>query len=139
MNEEQKKNYYGSMRICAQKLTDRELNYISKLESQKVDPKKISQLRAISMKGKIWPQNMTLKIAFMEQPPLNLQRTPSTKLVDKNGNEIKYDPLQAELQNTDIISAIKRIVNERIQPLVNLQLQFVDNFKNAQILKSILF
>ena len=134
MNKEQKKNYYGSMRICAQKLTDRELNYISKLESKNVDPKKVSQLRAISMKGKIWPQNMTLKIAFIEKPPPNLQRTPSTKLYDKNGNEIKYDPLQKELENEhDLISIIKKIVKERIEPMVNLKFEFVDNFREAQI------
>ena len=122
------------MRICAQKLTDRELNYISKLESKNVDPKKVSQLRAISMKGKIWPQNMTLKIAFIEKPPPNLQRTPSTKLYDKNGNEIKYDPLQKELENEhDLISIIKKIVKERIEPMVNLKFEFVDNFREAQI------
>ena len=134
MNKEQKKNYYGSMRICAQKLTDRELNYISKLESKNVDPKKVSQLRAISMKGKIWPQNMTLKIAFIEKPPPNLQRTPSTKLYDQNGNEIKYDPVQKELENEhDLISIIKKIVKERIEPMVNLKFEFVDNFREAQI------
>jgi len=134
MNEIDKKIYYGSMRTCAQKMTKKEIDYISRLESKKIDPKKISALRAISLKGKTWPQNMTLKVAFIEKPPANLQRSPSTKIVDKNGNETKYDPLQKELESSpDLIAAIKRIIMERIQPMVNLKFEFIDNFREAEI------
>ena len=59
---------------------------------------------------------------------------------DSNGNVIKWDPLQIEIINnyynfetTDIVHMIKRVILERIKPIVNLNFKFVTNPSTAKI------
>ena len=78
----------------------------------------------------------TIKVAFLEEPPKNLERTPIQELKskrDSNGNALEIDPLQYEVENMDIISAVKKVVNERINPIVNLKYVFIDDPKVAEI------
>jgi hypothetical protein len=126
-------------RICAQKMLPKELKMLERIATSNIPKEQASKLRAISMKGKIWPQGKTLYIKFLQRPPQNLSRTwgpnkffsdPSRwPTIDKNGNTIRFDPLEKELFNKDIITCIKKIVNERLNPIINLNFVFADDVK----------
>lgn len=93
------------------------------------------RLRAAVLKAKIWPNGTTIKIAFLEDPPADLERTSTDvmeKSVDANGVSLPIDPMQYELDKYDIKSGIIKIVTERIQPIVNVKFQFHDT--NQQLL-----
>ena len=97
----------------------------------------------LSSKSKIW------KKSFFKKNPLIIKFLPygypyydddipridriyhSKFKKDQNGNEIKWDPLEYELQNTDFKKAIIKIVLERLSPIVNIPFKFVtDDFDN---------
>lgn len=92
------------------------------------DPKK---MRAAFMKSKIWPAFTTIKIGFYGDG----EHIPRTELailekkVDSDGNSLKMDPLYKITEEMKIVDSIIKIVTERLQPIVNLKLQFYDDNK----------
>ena len=111
-------------RICVQRVLPHEHDYH---ESIKHDDK----LSAAFWRGKLWPQNSTVTISFLDDPTSENTRTPMSALT-KIGRNI--DPLQEKLTNTPLKEALKIIIKERIQPLVNLKLKFIqDKDTNADI------
>lgn len=76
--------------------------------------------KAIFSKDFLWKQNVTIKIGF-----LGSDRKIKFEIA-KN-----VDPI--EISNLSAINAIKKVVQERIQPLVNLNLIFVNNSSIADI------
>ena len=146
---------YGQMRICVekpllipQKYTD--IAFRQKMDSLKVDkPRKMLQAlsnhhpqhpinkknRAAFMKNKLWKNGSVINIYFMEEPT-NVPRTSTKKLqnkTDQDGNLLQLDPLQLEVDNMPIIDAIKKILKERLEPIVNIKFNFVDNINDSDI------
>ena len=145
----------GQLRICVekplfipQKYTD--IAFKEKMNSSKVEkPRKMLQAlsthhpqhpinkknRAAFMKNKLWKNGSTINIYFMEEAT-SVPRTSSQKLQnikDEQGNLLDLDPLQLEVDNMNITDAIKKIVKERLEPIVNIKFNFVDNINESDI------
>lgn len=76
----------------------------------------------------VWPQRAIINIAFMQTEHINIPRTHYTELELQN-----TDPLQLLLQDMPIPQAIVKIVEERIAPIINLNLRFIDNTESADV------
>lgn len=91
-----------------------------------------NHLAAAFYQSKLWDPNSTIKIKFLDENP-NIPRTSKNKMSTKNS---AIDPLQQyffDNPTINITDAVKKIVNERIQPLVNLKFQFVDKNADADV------
>ena len=74
---------------------------------------------------KLWKQNSEITISFVGDP---------SRIALSTSTDETEDPLQNQLQNMNYKEAIKKIVMERIQPLVNLKFTFVeDNTRSASV------
>lgn len=107
-----------SLKICATKIYSNNIP----VPTQKDDQKSI---RAAFFTEKLWKQNSEITISFIGDP----SRISLSTTTDKT-----EDPLQNQIQNMNYKDAIKKIVLERIQPLVNLKFTFLpDNSKSALV------
>lgn len=89
-------------------------------------------LAAAFYQSKLWDQNSTIKVKFLDENP-DVPRTSKNNMSTKNGD---IDPLQQfffDNPTINITDAVKKIVNERIQPLVNLKFEFVDKNTDAEV------
>lgn len=126
-------------RICAQSLTDAELKRQSQLLNMNLDQGELTRLKAISMKGKTWPQKAQITIGFYDVPKNGVPVTPYEGDRDRNGNTIVRDPMdmqwreQVKKTPAKLPEVIATIVKERIQPYINLKLVFVPNVAQALI------
>lgn len=115
-------------KICIQKILPQHKDYFHNINNDdNLHPEHSKQLRAAFFTQKLRKPYSDINIYFLEKSPENLVRTrfPSdTKLLD---------PLQNEVENMDIIEAIKKIVKERIQPLVNLNINFVKDKSKSNV------
>jgi hypothetical protein len=124
-----------NLKICIPRTsydTTKKLNSLSRQNSLN----RATKLKAAFLTSKKWTPGDTIRIKFLEIPSPNLERTSlnSIKNVkDSSGNALQYDKLQETVDNLDIISAIKLIVKERIQPFIGLTFMFVDSSQNADI------
>jgi hypothetical protein len=81
--------------------------------------------KAVFIKKFIWEQNTTITIGFFDDGA-GIDKKDSTGLKD-------IDPLEHEISNLTPKKAVQKVVQERIQPLVNLNLQFIDVVSDAII------
>ena len=108
-----------------------------------IDPIKRNNglLQAISDRKFSWDPKITgiIRIKFLNFPyesddeNTDVVKTYEGETNDKNGNKIKWDPLEEELYDTDIIEAIQIIVKERYRPLINIPIKFVNSDMDAEI------
>ena len=119
-------------RICIEKIIHEHQDEYDKIHNSNLGGHHLKKLRAAFFKKKLWPKNSKILIGFLGNPPSNLIKTPLQNL-KQHANEKKIDPLQEEVYNTDIKVMIKKIIKERIQPLVNLHISFVDDPNKANV------
>ena len=94
-------------------------------KSNMVIPKN-NAMRAAFIKSKLWPNNTTIKIKFLNNP-VNIKRT---KYPPRMNTVV--DPIQMVADNMTITSAIQKIVNERYN-FMGVKFEFVDVNTNADI------
>ena len=111
-------------RICVQKMPHTERHEYNKIMQSSSSDKHAEKLKAAFQTKKIWPRDSKIRIAFTESGD-NLS---VTGVSEKN-----IDPLQNEVNNMSVQKAIKKIVQERIIPLVNLDIAFIDNPADANV------
>ena len=113
-------------RICVQQHLPHELHIVNHLKENH------ENLYAAFMKNKLWDPSDTITVCFVadNEPP----RTPITKLkqIALESNE-EIDPLQYEVEKLSVKDAIKKIVNERIQPLIPMKIKWVNDPKDAYV------
>lgn len=83
--------------------------------------------KAIFLQKYLWNKNTTITIGFLgEEGNDNIERK------QINNDEKNVDPLQFQIQNSSFSAwkIVKMVVKQRIQPLVNLDLTFVDDNPN---------
>lgn len=114
-------------RICVQKMLPHHQREYNTLQRNSRSPQHMQRLSAAFFAKKIWPKNTKIKIAFIGTGK-QIKRT----TIQEIGNG-KIDPLQKHIDNMSVRQAVKKIVRERIQPLVNLKLEFVDNPLHAHV------
>jgi hypothetical protein len=88
-------------------------------------PEYTQKLQAAFFRKKIWPAGSKIKVAFLSSGD-SIKRTEIPKGKD-------LDPLQIQVNSLSIQEGIKKIVKERIQPIVNLDISFVDNPTDADV------
>mgnify|MGYP001588880192 CR=1 FL=1 len=124
-------NELADLRICVEKT----------ISSDTSNGKKLT---AAFMKQKIWPQNSTIKIQFLSDPPIvgsgkssnTLLWTPQKNLqglIRSDGTKPIIDPLDSDIRKLKPVDAVKKVITERLQPLVNLNFKFVDSGGDVRI------
>jgi hypothetical protein len=83
------------------------------------------KIHAAFVIGKIWTSDAKIRIGFF-QPDVKVYKTPIK--IDQD-----VDPLTNQINNLSAIDTIKLVVNERIKPIVGLDIQFVDDIKQANV------
>jgi hypothetical protein len=117
-----------SLKICTEKVHHNDKKLLDHINNH---PNK-DALKAAFYTSKKWSPNSVITVKFLDNNP-KIPITSKNNMNTSNGN---IDPLQQyffDNPNFNITDAIKKIVYERIQPLVSLQFNFVDNSKNADI------
>jgi len=114
-------------RICVQKIfhtpaIDKRLKEID--EAKTAD--EYNKLSAAFFSEKLWEIDATIRIKFLQENPF----VPRTKQKDMNTINGPIDPLQQfffDNPNFNLNEAVKKIVQERIAPLVRLNFVFLDS------------
>src|SRR5690349_5598644 len=109
-------------RICVQKMLPFHEEEVKKF-SLGQSSHQTQRLSAAFWAKKIWPKGSKITIGFLDTPT-KITKTPTGQL--KVSSRGKLDPLQEEVEELPIQQMIKKIVKERLEPLVNLQLEFVE-------------
>jgi len=93
-------------------------------------PLKYFKKRKLSVADNLWKNGSTIKIHFMNQPDKNFK-------IDKNHNtKMDTEPLfekYRDITHEQVIDAIKDIIINRFQPIVNLKFEFVENKDQSDI------
>lgn len=120
---------YTQSRICVERPLNHEKHIIGSIHDRGNSPYHIQHLQAAFLKQKIWPSHSNITIGFMSTSKNNNPTwTPISVLESKkdaNGKPIPLDPLEHHIRNLSPIEAVKKVVTERIIPLVNLHITFV--------------
>lgn len=135
-----KKLEVAQQRICVEKVKESDAVELFEMRKNPVKSRRFQKLKAAFLTKKLWPRGATIKIFFMENG-INTPRTPLYKIKetrDEDGNVLKMDPLQTSLTpeiGTPLttIEAVKKIVMERVQPIVGLKLEFTNNIAESSI------
>lgn len=110
-------------RICVQKFPEEDQAILRTIHYGAQSDAHASRLKAALIVKKLWPPKSTVKISFLNNN--KVPRTPSSEL----GPNV--DPLNDQIADLSSIDVVKKVVNERIKPIVNLNIQFVE--KNGDI------
>lgn len=121
------------IRACVEKILSMDQAEYDHIHSKDHTESTKQTLKAAFFTKKLWPKNSKLYIYFMEEPK-KINRT-SIELMNQSVDDThKLDPLQEMIdENMDIKEAIKKIVSERIDPVVSLKLLFTDNIDESNI------
>lgn len=122
-------------RICVERMLPHHEIELQNLKAQSNSTHHFQKLKAAFVTKKIWPQGSKIRIAFLETG----NQVPRTSLssiqasTKANGYTLEIDPLQKVVEDMSVQEAIKKIVRERIQPIVGLSIEFVDNVDAANV------
>jgi hypothetical protein len=83
-------------------------------------------IRAAFYTEKLWPKGSEITISFIGDPS-RIKTSPSVDSTE--------DPLESQIKNIDFREAIKKIVTERIQPLVNLKFVFLPDKTSTALIR----
>lgn len=114
------------LRICNEKYHKEEEEVLKNIDEK--EHEEASKLRAAFFRRKIWDSNQTITIGFFGYNNKNLEYTPLKYLEKYN-----MDPIEKEIRGMYPEDAVKKVIIERIQPIIGLKLEFVDNVKEAMI------
>jgi hypothetical protein len=122
----------GQERICVQKIFESAKNEAEMaLINQTTSPGEYEQLSAAFYSSKLWEIDATVRVFFMEEKFI-----PRTKLSAMNTSNGPIDPLQQFFFDNPLMKlsdCVKKIVNERIVPLVQLNIVFVDDVNESDV------
>ncbi len=119
-------------RICIQKTPKHEQNTINQFRLKGSSDMHVQKLSAAFNASKIWPAGTTIKIAFLDDGE-DIPRTPISPVYTETGRKVDPDPLSLITSHMKTNEAVKKIVNDRIAPLVNLKFIFVEDPEEAQV------
>lgn len=125
----------SEIKICCQKLLPHHQDEFNDIHSSGKSPEHIQKLQAAFFVKKLWPKGSYIKIGFLGDSPdrkITKNIIPDSKYLDPLQKEFQED-FQTNLSAFSIINSIKRIVTERIIPLVNLNISFTDNISEANV------
>jgi hypothetical protein len=120
-------------RICVQKIykTAAAAERVKEIQEAKTADE-YKKLSAAFFSEKLWEIDATVRIHFLQENPF-VPRTKREAMSTVNG---PIDPLQQfffDNPNFNLNEAVKKIVKERIEPLVRLKFVFVDNADESDV------
>lgn len=121
----------SSLKMCVEKIQGQDKVHLNSLKAGSNSLAHYSKLRAAFFTSKLWPNNYVIYYTFVDNNP-TIPRT-SIDEMKKSSNGRPIDPLQNVVKDMSIIEAIKKIVNERINPFVNLSYVYTSEETNAHI------
>ena len=124
-----------NLRICTEKLSRHAEDEMKHMKNNSNSHDHFKKLRAAFYIKKLWSKGSTINIAFLSSgesvPFTPISQIENTKTDD--GTPLQMDPLQPHIEGMSAIDVIKTVVKTRIQPIVNLNLVFVDTPTKANI------
>ena len=128
----------SQLRICVQKPLPHEEDQLKKIQNASNSGYHFEKLSAAFFVKKLWKNNSTIKISF--NPSSNKKKsvhwTPLAVLESQRNNDgspVKLDPIEYEIRKLSPEEAVKKIVKERIELIVNLNFEFVENNGDVRI------
>jgi hypothetical protein len=112
------------------KVVNKVENYIEKRGGNTIKKKGVNtqkagkKMRAAFLKSKIWPANTTINVGFVKSSKFHYDKIPRTetavlkKKVDRNGVQLKLDPLQEEVDGMSVRDAIIYTIMKRFNDVV---------------------
>ena len=125
----------GQLKICVEKTLNKHSRHIDDLKNKSTSHSHFTKLRAAFLNGFSWKPNDTITIGFMGDGT-NVSRKTYNELsneIDTEGKRLKIDPLQKIVDNMSVIDGIKEIIKQRIQPIVGLTFNYVDDPNSANV------
>ena len=127
-----------SLRICIERPLPEEEHIMQSISEQSNSKHHFKKLSAAFVTQKMWPKDTTIKISFNASPNTikNVDWTPMSVLEgmrNNNGSPVILDPIEKEIRKLSPFEAVKKIVRERIQPLVGLKFVFVPQGGNIRV------
>jgi hypothetical protein len=118
------------LRVCVEKPLQDEENIMQRLSDNSNSHHHYKKLRAAFVTQKMWPKNSKITISFVSSHNTikNVDWTPISSLLglkNHDGSDVKLDPIEEEIRKLSPIEAVKKVVRERIQPMVGLKFVFV--------------
>jgi len=131
-------DHLSQLRICVEKPLINELGTIKQIRDRSNSKQHFQKLTAAFLTQKMWPKNSTINVSFLasSNDVKNVDWTPMSRLRgqrDSEGNPVMLDPLEEEVRKLSPVEAIKKVVRERIQPIVGLKFVFVDQGGDVRI------
>ena len=121
-------------RICIEKPLPQEEHIIKQISEYANSNHHFKKLRAAFLTQKIWPKDSKITISFSFSE--HVDWTPLSVLYGLKNNDntkVQLDPLEEHIRELSPIEAIKKVVIERLQPLVGLKFVFVDKDGNVRV------
>jgi hypothetical protein len=125
-------NDINQERICVQQILPKHLQELNSYDHPSISKEHRKRLQAAFFTKKLWKQGSKITIGFLDKGN-QIPRTTMQALEAGGDTEEQIDPLQKTTEKLPVQQAVKKIVKERIQPLVNLRLEFVDDPTQANI------
>lgn len=125
-------NDINQERICVQQILPKHLQELNSYDHPSISKEHRQRLQAAFFTKKLWKQGSKITIGFLDKGN-QIPRTTMQALEAGGDTEEQIDPLQKTTEKLPVQQAVKKIVKERIQPLVNLRLEFVDDPTQANI------
>lgn len=115
------------LRACIQKVLPHHQKKYESTEDQ-------SQ-KAAFWKDKIWPDFTTVKVSFLKPDPNEPQALFTSKMDDPTKFNIPEnpDPLNDVIKTLTPEEAVKKVISERLQPLINLKFKFIDDPEGGDV------
>lgn len=131
-------NDLSQLKICVQKPLPQEEHIHSQLKDISHSDLQHQKLKAAFYSSKLWPKGSVIKVGFL--PLEKDQRMASWTNLDvmktrreSDGSSADIDPIEKEIRNMKPQDAVKYVVQKRILPITDLNIQFVDDVSQANI------
>lgn len=117
-------------RICVEKPLPEEEHVMKYLGDKSNSHDHFAKLRAAFVTQKLWSADSKITISFVASPNTikHVDWTPIPVLKgmkNNNNSNVVLDPIEEEIRALSPIEAIKKVVRDRIQPIVGLKFVFV--------------
>lgn len=114
-----------NLKICVEKTLPIHKQELENIRKNSNSDEHYRKLSAAFFTRKIWPKNSKIRIGFLSDGK-NITRT-------NLDGENNVDPLENQVAKLSIKDAVKEVVKQRIIPLVNLDISFVEDVKDANV------
>jgi len=125
-------NDINQERICVQQILPHHRNELNSYNHPSISNQQRERLQAAFFTKKLWPKGAKIRIAFLGTGN-QIPRTSLQALEAGGDTQDQIDPLQKISDKNSVQQMIKKIVRERIKPLVNLDIDFIENPQQANV------